>query len=107
MILKFVVILCVLCCLLIDYVWFAMNKMKKLTDKLEDYEDEYEHMCHQYYRAIGEVQKDFGNIEKQIDNQRKVTNGWGHKIDIIDRDLKKMKNVLVSVVPEEKLDFKE
>ena len=102
----FVIVLCLLCCLLIGYVWFSMHKVKKLKDELEDYVDDYDHMHRQYYRAIGEIQKDFGNIEKQIDNQRKITNGWEHKIDIIDRELKKMRKVLMSIASEDKLDFK-
>ena len=101
------IILCLLCCLSMGYVWFSMNKIKKLKDELVDYVDDYDHMQRQYYYAIGEVQKDFGNIEKQIDNQRNVTNGWGHKIEILDRDFKKMRKVLMSVVSEDKLDFKE
>ena len=101
------VAMCLLWCLSMGYTWLSMNKIKKIKDKLEDYDDECEYMSRQYYRAVGEIQKDFGDIEKQIDNQRKVTNGWEHKIDILDRDFKKMKKVLMSVVSEDKLDFKE
>ena len=102
-----VIILCLLWCLSTVYTCLSMNKIKRLKDELDEYVDDYKHMHRQYYYAIGEIQKDFGNIEQQIDNQRKITNGWGHKIDIIDRELKKLKKVLMSVVSEDKLDLKE
>lgn len=107
MIMIIVIILCLSWCLSMGYTGLSMNKIKRLKDELDEYVEDYEHMHRQYYYAIGEIQKDFGNIEKQIDNQRKITNGWEHKIDITDRELKKLKKVLMSVVSEDKLDLKE
>ena len=89
-----IIVLCVLWFLPMVYMWHSMNKIKKYEEYLDNENDYYDVKIRAYHLAVKDIQKEFDKFEKEIDNQRKIVNGWQHKIDIMDRDIRKLKNEL-------------
>lgn len=86
-----IVILCLLWWLPMVYMWFSMKRINKLIEEYEEVTDDCEAYVRIYRSTTEQVQKSFGRLEDSIDNQRKIVNGWQHKIDIMDRDIRKLK----------------
>ena len=86
-----IIVLCLVWCLPIAYMWFSMKKIKKYEDYLDNEIDYYTIKTKAYHLAVEDMEKEFAKWENAIDNQRKIVNGWEHKIDIMDRDIRKLK----------------
>lgn len=82
-----IIILCLLWVLPLVYV----KQLKKIVKKYEDEIDDCESMERIYCRTTEDVQKEFARLKDLIDNQRKITNGWEHKIRILDEEIRKLK----------------
>ena len=82
-----IIILCLLWTLPLAYVL----KLKKIAEKYDDVIDDCEAMARIYCRATEDVQSDFARLKDLIENQRKITNGWEHKIRILDEEIRKLK----------------
>lgn len=89
-----IIVLCLLWWLPIVYMWYSMKKIKKYEEYLDNEIDYYDVKIRAYHLAVEDMEEEFDRFEKAIDNQRKIVNGWQHKIDIMDRDIRKLKNEL-------------
>ena len=89
-----IIILCLLWWLPIVYMWWSMKKLKKYEDYLDDERDSCEAAIRAYKYAVKDIVKEFNRLDSSIEDQRKIVNGWQHKIDIMDRDVRKIKNEL-------------
>ena len=89
-----IIILCLLWWLPILYMWRSMKKIKRVENYLDDEIDDYESMVRLYRRDTKENIKEIERLNKMIDNQRQITNGWEHKIRILDEEIRKLKKEL-------------
>ena len=88
-----IIILCILWCLPMIYVWHKTKWLKRYEDDLDNQSDHYDASIRAYHLAVADVTKEFNRIDNAIDDQRKIVNGWQHKIDIMDRDIRKLKDI--------------
>ena len=86
-----IIILCLLWCLPIVYVWFKTKRIKDYEDYLDNESDYYDATIRAYEIATKEIKKDFVRLDDAIENQRKIVNGWQHKIEIMDCEIRKLK----------------
>lgn len=89
-----IIVLCLLWCLPIGYVWNSMKKIKNYEEYLEDETDYYDATLRAYHLAVEDTQEGFKKFEDAIENQRKIVNGWQHKINILDEEIRKLKKEL-------------
>ena len=104
MILEFVlIVLCLLLWLPIVYMLLSIKTTLQTTNNIkndddyddDDDDDDYDAVMYAYKRATRDIEAGFVRFEKEIENQRKIVNGWQHKIDIMDRDIRKLKKELL------------
>ena len=80
------------------YMCCQMKRIKKNEeyrddDYDDDYDDEeYETIIRTYKAAVKDIQKEFDRLDSSIENQRKIVNGWQHKICIMDEEIRKLKS---------------
>lgn len=96
-----IIVLCLLWSLPMIYMWFSMKRLKSAEDYLEakeDYLDTIEHQLNTeikaYHLAIKDIKKDFDKYDDSLNEQRKILNGWQHKFEIMDSDIRKIKKKL-------------
>lgn len=89
-----IIILCLLWWFPIVYVWNKMSLIKKYEDYLDNEEKCLDKEIRAYHLAVKDMRKEFDRFDKGIDDQRRIVNGWEHKIRILDEDIRKLKKEL-------------
>lgn len=89
-----IIILCLLWWLPIVYMWHKTRWFKKYEDYLDNTEECLETEIRAYHLAVKDIQKEFDRLTTSLDEQRKSVNGWQHKIQIMDEQIRKLKKEL-------------
>jgi archaellum component FlaC len=75
-------------------VWHKTKWLKRYEDDLDNKSDYYDASIRAYQLAVKDITKEFNRIDNSVENQRKIVNGWEHKIAIMDREIRKIKKEL-------------
>lgn len=89
-----IIILCLLWCVPLIYVWHKTKWLKRYEDDLDNKSDYYDASIRAYKFAVKDITKEFNRIDNSVENQRKIVNGWEHKIAIMDSEIRKIKKEL-------------
>ena len=89
-----IIVLCLVWCLPIVYVWFKTKSIRGYEAYLDRENDHCDITIRTYEIATRDVKEEFTRLNDSIENQRKIVNGWQHKIEIMDYEIRKLKKEL-------------
>lgn len=78
-----IIVICLLLILTMGYMIYLTKRIKKAEESLEEAVEDYEGITRMYNCVVN-----------YFEDKRKLMNGWMHKIDIMDRDIRKLREKL-------------